>query len=262
MSDDTNYNDSTTSEDITPDSHHLLELKHQAIEDALNLNWQDAINVNLTILKKINNDTDTLSRIGFAYLKLGKFKESIKYFNKVMAIDPYNQIAIKNLQKLDNLKNESGISSSVGSMVSPLLFLEDPGKTRLAQCVNIASSKILANAHAGQEVYLKPKNHSVEIRDINNTYLGALPDDLSFRLIKYLSGNNKYTVFIRSVDKNMLTVLIREMERGKKFINQPSFLTVNMFQTYSRSLTNENDKPDVTPTGEDEEKESEEDTTE
>ncbi|OGG01863.1 hypothetical protein A2Z33_01265 [Candidatus Gottesmanbacteria bacterium RBG_16_52_11] len=224
----------------------------QAIRAALEHNWDLAISLNLKLLSHYKDSADVLNRLGFAYLKTGNLKDAKKYLNKVRLIDPYNLIATKNLAKLESIgEGEAPNPDSLqAAHVSPLLFIEDPGRTKVAQCVNTAPASIISSVHCGQEVYLKVRNHSIEIRDAHQRYLGALPDDLSFKLMKLLEGKNTYMVFIKSAEKNALTVLVREMTRGKKFANQPSFISTTSYQPYYRERQPESDKPDVTPTGE------------
>ena len=54
---------------------------------------------------------------------------------------------------------------------------------------------------SGEEVVLKTKKHAVEIRTPTDIYLGALPDDIACRLIKFIGGGNTYGVHIKSVKK-------------------------------------------------------------
>jgi len=235
------------------------DLQKNAVSAALAQQWEEAISVNLAILKLEKTNIAALNRLGFAYVNAGKKDDARKTFEKVKKIDPYNQIANKNLYKLDTIKSARKPSDPCGILVSPIMFLEDPGKTKISQCVNVAPAQSLLQLSCGQEVFLKPKNHCVEIRDVMGSYLGALPDDLSFRLIKYLDGNNKYHVYIKSVDKKSLTVFIRETSRGKKFAKQPSFASAQIVQSYNRNEqpadSISDDKPDVSATGEEVEEE-------
>jgi hypothetical protein len=223
---------------------------NDAIAAALKQNWQLAVDINIEISKTNKNDIDALNRLGFAYLKLCKVKDAKKTFEKVISIDHYNQIALKNIAKLEHITEDNIESLAINTAMSPLLFLEDPGKTKVVQCVNVAPEKILATLHCGQAIQLQAKNHCIEIRDHEQHYLGALPDDLSFRLIKLLEADNAYQVNIKSIDKNSLTVFIRELSRGKKFINQPSFVNIVSYTTFSKDIVHDTEKPDTSATGE------------
>lgn len=221
-----------------------------AIACALKQDWPEAIRINLLLLEQDNTNIDTLNRLGFAYMSSGQITQSKKTYQRVIELDEYNQIALKNLKKLSTVKQKDLISSASGPL-SPMMFLEEPGRTKIAGCVNLAPGNIIATLYSGEEVFLKAKKHCVELRDEKNTYLGALPDDLSFKLIKFIEGGNQYRAFVKSVGKNALIVFIREVARGKHFANQPSFISVSSYSPYARSEDTYTEKPDTTPTGED-----------
>ncbi|MFC1646784.1 tetratricopeptide repeat protein [Patescibacteria group bacterium] len=234
------------------------EISHfNAVQAALSHNWKKAIKINNALLKSDKDNIGILNRLGFAYLNIGKSLEAKKMFQKVKKLDPYNQIADKNLRKLESSKNTkfTELENDCNDEISPLLFIEEPGVTKIVTCINTAPKQIIASIRCGQDVFMKVKNHVVEIRDIQNRYLAALPDDLSFRLNKLISAKNKYHVLIKNVDKKTITIFIREISRGKKFINQPSFISTQLTGSYTRvsSIKSKKvivDKPDTRPTGE------------
>lgn len=229
-----------------------------AVSAALSQDWKEAIRVNTAILKANKNDIDALTRLAYAYVKTGQFILAKKTYEKVLAIDEYNQIAQKNLAKLSQMKKKN-IKNTDRVQVSPMIFLEEPGKTKIAECIHTAPSQVLSSLSAGQEVMLKQKNHCVEIRSLQNTYLAALPDDLSFKLNKLISAGNTYQAVVKSVDKNSLKVIIRELTRGKRFANQPSFISTTSYVPFSQSGAGAaSEGPDMTPTGEDQDVSAEE----
>ena len=109
-------------------------------------------------------------------------------------------------------------------ILSPSLFLEEPGITTLVSLVKVAEPQKLLTLSPGTVVELVIKKRGVSVIDGNKQYLGAFPDDSAFHLLKLLKGGNKYQVIIKSVKPNGLTILIREIYRSKKFKNQASFL--------------------------------------
>jgi tetratricopeptide (TPR) repeat protein len=228
-------------------------LQTTAINAALSQNWKEAIRINLSILKIQKDDIASLCRLGYAYLKSGQMKEAKKTYEKVLSLDQYNQIADKNLKKLLTLKKKD-LESDSQVALSPMMFLEEPGITKIVECINVAPPQTLATLSAGQEVTFKSKNHCIEIRTTQQTYLGALPDDLSFRLLKLIEAGNTYRVIVKGIEKNGLKVLIRETARGKKFANQPTFAASTSYIPFSRG-GNTSDAPDMTPTGEDDDEE-------
>lgn len=199
------------------------KLEEQAIKAALSSNWQEAVELNQEILKRFPEDIDVLNRLGYAFFKLGKIKEARRFFKKVLKINRYNPVASKNLIRLKKIKKIE--PQKEGASVSPTLFLEEPGKTKIITLVKIASQKVLSSLSIGQPVIFNPKRYSIEVRTKDKTYLGTIPDDLSFRLIRLIKNGYKYQGFVKNVKENFLSIFLREMKRGPKLKGQPSFAT-------------------------------------
>lgn len=193
-----------------------------AIKEALAQNWKEAIRINQNILNDDPKDIDALNRLGYALLKTGKFTQAKQTFDKILNIDPYNRITLVNIKKIPSLKKHKS-DHQCGSTVSPLLFLEDPGKTKIVDCVNAAPSAMLSTLTCGQELVLKSKKHGVDLRDTANRYVGALPDDMAYKIGKFMEAGNNYSAHVKRITKSCVSVFIREVKRGKRFRNQPSF---------------------------------------
>jgi len=219
-----------------------------AIAAALAQDWKEAIRVNLAILKRDTSDIESLCRLAFAFLKTGQLLAAKRTYQKVLVLDKYNQIATKNLKKMTSLKKKD-MTSGASSYMSPMIFLEEPGKTKIVECVHVAPSHVLSTLSAGQEVFLKPKHHGIDVRTSNRTYVAALPDDMSFKLHKMMAGGNTYQAIVKGVDKKSVKVMLRELSRGKKFVKQPSFTSTTSYVSFAKSGIRET--PDMTPTGED-----------
>ncbi len=222
------------------------KIVRQAIDVALSGDWTKAVELNTEIIAENADNVDAYNRLGFAHLKLREFAKAKTAFQKALELDPYNQIATKHLAIIGITKNNPAEKVEIGPL-SPLMFLEDPGKTKLVVCVNPAPSNVLVSLTSGQEAFLKCKKHSVEVRDSNDRYVGALPDDVAFKLIKYIEGGNTYQVAIKSVAKNSVSVIIRELSRGAAFASQPSFLHAlpTATATFEPILPNEKTETDV-----------------
>jgi len=227
-----------------------------AITAALKQDWELATLINTQLLKQDESNVGSLNRLGYAYLKTGELTKAKKLFQKVLSLDPYNQIAQKNSKILPLVSTKKPIVNNK-KYISSLMFIEDPGKTKIAACINTATTEVLSHIYPGQEVLLKAKNHCVEVRSEEQAYLAALPDDLSFKLIKLLEGGNTYQVLVKSVGKNELSVIIRELTRGKQYAHQPSFVSVSStYSALSGTIPKSGDKPDTTTTGESDEEET------
>ena len=209
------------------DDSSTLSLRRQAIQAALNCNWEEALTLNQRLTELEPESADCLNRLAKAYLELGKYTTAKKIYEAVLKLDPYNQIAEKNLKKVASLiKNGSnGVKNNTNHIIlSPELFLHEPGVTKLVTLIKVAEPQRLLSLSTGTMVSLIVKNRGISVTDSGNQYLGALPDDIAHHLLKLLKGGNKYQALIKSIKPNSLTILIRETFRSKKFRNQASFL--------------------------------------
>lgn len=202
----------------------MPDLSHSAIQCALSQDWKQAIKINVDILEKDKNDTEAMCRLAYAYSQLGRIDEAKRIYRKILTIDRYHAIARKNLDRISVIARSWGQTTDRTKVrISPNLFIEEPGKTKTVVLRNIAPVKRLAQVNIGDSVTLFAKNHSIEVRDQEKIYLGALPDDIAFRMIRFLKAGNVYQVSIKNVHKNTLSVFIRETRRGKRFIMQSTF---------------------------------------
>ncbi len=229
---------------------------NQAILAALSQNWQVALTHNQTILLENPNDIDALNRITYAYIQMAEYKKARTYGLRVIALDKYNAIALKNLQKIklrQSVKKKPDSSNMLygkGS-ISPALFLEEPGRTKLVSLVNVAPKNILCTLSIGDHVSLVIKKRQIEARTGGKIYLGAFPDDLGFRLRRLVKYGNQYEAYIKSVGKNSIIVFIKEVKRSKRFRNQPTFPVTNeiafpSFTTYPPFSISEEDRLSLT----------------
>ncbi|MBL7036327.1 hypothetical protein ISR94_00575 [Candidatus Microgenomates bacterium] len=196
-------------------------LAQKAINLALKCEWEKAIEVNEKILKTNKEDVDALNRLARASAEIGKTAAATKCCKKVIKIDPSNAIANKALVKYK--KTKINMKTASDKAAGPSTFLEEPGKTKIVILLNPGDSKFLATLDAGDKMLLNTHSHRVSITTSNGKHIGRLPDDLAARIKTLVSGGNKYEVFVKSVENTTIKVFLKEIERGKDFINTPSF---------------------------------------
>ena len=199
-------------------------LSQQAIDAALDSEWEKALKLNKQIIKIEPQNVDALNRQARAYMELGKGNLAKKYYSEVLKFDPYNPIAQKNLKIIKSFKPNGHSLHGVQTRLSPSLFLQEPGKTKIVSLLKVAEPQKLSQAFCGMKVDMVIKNRKITIIDLNSNYLGVLPDDISHLLLRLTKGGNKYDLFIKSIKVNGLAILIKETYRSKRFKNQPSFL--------------------------------------
>lgn len=197
-----------------------MSLKTQAIQTALQGNWNEAILLNKNLVKQNPNDIDALNRLALAYMIIGKSKEAKTAYQKVVNMDPLNSIALRNLKKLKD-KNLN-LSSSVYQINNN--FLEEPGKTKVIELINIAQPKIVESLRSGQSLLLIIKRLKIFVQE-DKQYIGVLPDDIAKRLIKFIKSGCQYEAFLKSANTHKVTVFIKEVKKTTRFKDQPSFLS-------------------------------------
>lgn len=229
----------------------LEQQENQAIQAALAGDWEKAISLNQEILKADPQNIPALNRLTWAYIQSGKLAQAKKICQKASSIDPYNQIVIRNKRLMDNLKpaDVKKLRCKKAKSESHVLFLEDPGKTKVVKLVRLASPQVIFRQRPSDKVLLIPKKHTIAIHSLDGDYLGSLPDDISLRLIRFIKGGNCYEAVIKSVESNNLEVFIRETKRGKKYCNIQSFIctsTQNQFFFDQENPDNSPIEPETT----------------
>lgn len=206
-------------------SANLMSLtKTQAIQTALKGDWQKAVELNSQILEESPEDIDALNRLGFAFASLGNVKQAKSTYQKVLSLDVQNPIALKNLKRLTGLDTKK--------MTPPLtfvpmnnIFIEEPGKTKVVDLINVADQKVVGKLRCGETLVLQVKRMKIFVLDQEKMYIGMLPDDLSKRLIKFINGGNTYEAFVKTVNNHRVSIFMKETKRTNRFRNQPSFAT-------------------------------------
>jgi len=194
-----------------------LLLRQQAIEAAKMADWPLAIELNSAILAQNQNNIEALNRLGLAYLKKQQISEAKKIFQKVLQLDKSNIIANKHLRCI---KNNESVPDVVFANAE---FIEEPGRSKVVSLHRLTNKTVLQNLKVGQACRLQLKNRYVSVTDENERHIGALPEDLSFRLSNLIKTGNKYSCVIYKVNDKECAVQIKELERSKRNAQIQSF---------------------------------------
>lgn len=196
-------------------------LARRAISAALANDWAEARQVNLDILDENPEDKDALNRLARAYMQLGDYKNAVNCADKVLALDPLNNIASRCAAKCNVLAGKGVLKN--GSVSIDNTFLEIPGKTKIVSLINLCDFGILARLDAGSEVVMIPRQHKVTIVTHEETYIGRLPDDIAMRIIYLVKNGNEYSTHIKSITDSGVKIFIRELNRSPSISHIPSF---------------------------------------
>lgn len=181
----------------------INSLIQKAIKAAKEQQWQQALDFNAAILELDTQNLDALNRSGLAHMQLKQVSQAKKIFQTVLQIDKTNNLAKKHLQRIKN-KQVSSIPTFPRQM-----FIEEPGKTKTVELTRLGEKEILTEASVGQFCELTPKKRFITV-SVQGRYLGALPEDISFRLSTLLRSGNTYSCYIRSISPKHVTVFLKE----------------------------------------------------
>lgn len=197
----------------------------QAIALAMEGRWREAVEANESLIESFPSDVDAYNRLGRAHMELGEYSLSGKAYEKSLEIDPYNNIARKNINRLSHLV-EAGTETngeSVPDKVEPQQFIEEVGKAGVVDLRRLAPPEILAKTVAGSRVNLGIEGRRLVVETSHGEYLGQVEPRHGQRLIKLMEGGNRYTAVIISSSEEAATVIIREVYQHPGQTGQPSF---------------------------------------
>ena len=196
----------------------LNDLRLEAVVAAKKGLWTQAVELNQALLDQDPNDVEALNRLGVALMQVNKPTDAKRAFKLALKIDPKNNIAKKNLAKL---KLNHSLAPRINSSQ---IFVEEPGKTKLVKLHRLADKAVLEKLSIGDEAHLKVKKRYVSV-EVDGRYVGALPEDISFRLTKLMRTGNKYACYIKHAEANRCLVYLKETKRSKRNAHVHSFPT-------------------------------------
>ena len=205
------------------DATRLRDVKSKvAVKRALEGKWEEAAAINEEILYYFPNNTEALSRLGKACLEAGYYDKARTSFEKVLTLAPHNNIAKKNLARLERL-SQGGAASHTTRRVVPRLFLEESGKSGITDLRMAATEEALAKASGGDGVSLEVLNHTLVVKSSDEDVLGYVEPRLGSRLVRLTNQGNRYEGAILSASSDRITVIIREIYRNPTLAGVPSF---------------------------------------
>jgi len=194
----------------------------QAIRLAMQGRWREAVAINQSLVESFPSDVSAHNRLGRAYMELGEFSSAWEAYHRALALDPYNTIARKNLDRLSRLK-ESMVSSQGGSQVEPLHFIEETGKAGVVNLCNLGPPEIVAKMVAGDRVYLRVQGADLIVENGRGECLGQVEPRHARRLIKLMAGGNEYAAAVVSSTEDTASIIIREVYQHPSQAGRLSF---------------------------------------
>jgi hypothetical protein len=192
-----------------------------AIQLALQGRWEEAADLNKSILEAFPTDVDAYNRLGKAMTELGRYDQAREAYQKSLEIDPLNSISRKNLSRLASLGK--GAAPRKGAQkISPQMFIEEMGKTGVTTLVR-PDMEIAARMTAGDLVKLTAKSGSLTVVSLQDERIGEVEPKLAQRLIKLIEGGNQYVAAIAGMREGEVRVFVRETFQHPSQLGKLSF---------------------------------------
>ncbi len=185
----------------------LETLIKKAVKAAIALDWPSARDLNLQVLEQDTENLDAKVRLGKAYLELRDYAKAKKCFKEVLAVDPINPVAKKNMELAKEEKHSP--ASTNGGLTNiiqePATFIQAPAeivaKGFTAQKLPMGASLEVKVFSQFAKLYYIYKDDRVELAVITEPKIVR-------RLKTGKDGGATFTgTFVRGMDKD-ITVLI------------------------------------------------------
>lgn len=194
----------------------VVRLKRQGAEQAIQLalesKWEEAVALNRSIVQAAPADVDAWNRLGKALLELGRFGEAYEAYGQSLSLDPVNQIARRNLERLEGLQDQAAPRPGGTGRVAQDMFIEEVGKTGVTILQN-TPVELLPTLTAGDEVYLRPGDDSINVENADGSVIGSVEAKLALRLLRLIEGGNQYAAAVKSLTEREVEMIIKETYR-------------------------------------------------
>jgi len=193
----------------------------EAVSLAVQGRWEEAVTVNTAILEIVPDDVEANNRLGRALMETGNHAGAREVYERTLKLDPYNNIAKKNLKRLDELEVIKPREDRHKIIAD--VFVEETSKARLCNLINLAPRETIALMAPGEPVTLTVEGQKLVARNAHGEYLGEGEPKYGLRLVKLIEGGNQYSGAVSSLINNELKILIREVYQDPSQAGRLSF---------------------------------------
>lgn len=193
----------------------------QAIQLAMQSRWEDAVQVNSSILAVFPNDVDALNRLGKALSEVGRYGEARDAYQRALAVDSTNVIARRNLDRLKTLGDDAG-PREAARRVDPQLFIEEMGRTGVTTIHNLPPA-LTKRLSAGDALNLVAQDGVLVVSSVDGEVLGPVEPKMGSRLLRLMEGGNRYAAAVASIQDSGCKIIIKETYQHPSQVGRPSF---------------------------------------
>ncbi len=202
-----------------------INLGKDAVKLALDGEWARAAELNRAILELYADDCEAANRLAKALMELGDYPAARTVLVDLLSRRPDNNIARKNLARLETLESAGAPRPASSAHVAGLspLFIEEGGKSCTTTLRLAGDGSDRAVVVAGDTVTLSISGDAVAVNSADGQQLGVVEPRLSRRLRKLMAGGNQYGAAVVSINQDALSVVIRETQQHPSLRNVVSF---------------------------------------
>lgn len=200
-------------------------LGKEAVKAALKGEWESAAELNRALLELNPNDCEASNRLAKALMELGDYAEARQILETLRVRAPGNNIARKNLARLEQLQTCGGDirRSAAGDDGLPRMFIAESGKSCTTILQKPAGASAMATVSAGDVVALQLCGETVAVTARDGSYLGTLERRLGRRLHKLMAAGNQYAAAIVGTGAAGISVILRETRQHPTLRHVVSF---------------------------------------
>ncbi len=203
-------------------------LGKEAVKAALKGEWERAAELNRAVLELNPNDCEASNRLAKALMELGDYTEARQILETLRVRAPGNNIARKNLARLEQLQTCGGDPpvagrSAAGDDGLPGMFIAESGKSCTTILEKPAVASAMATVSAGDVVALNLRGEGVAVTARDGGYLGTIERRLGRRLHKLMAAGNQYAAAVVGTDAEGISVILRETRQHPTLRHVVSF---------------------------------------
>ena len=194
----------------------------EAVQEALESRWTDALATNQALIEKYGADEDTHNRIGKALTELGRLQEALDSYSASLTINPLNPIAQKNVRKLAALLESKETVATAAKPIDVEAFSEEPGKSALTVLTPPAVQVAVVVA-PGDPVELQSSDLQLLAETSRGVPLGEVDKKIARRLLPLMASGNRYSAAVARVADRAIEIIIRETYQAPENAHVTSF---------------------------------------
>lgn len=205
------------------------DLSREAVNLAVNGDWERATEVNKAILELFPTDVEAMNRLVKALIELGNYLDARAVLNQVCEVAPYNNIAKKNLARLDHLTSNPDSATTGAARPArkpapqPQTFIEESGKSATTVIRNTRGARSRVHVSPSDPVVLSRDKNTVAVRTLDGELLGQVEPKMGTRLARLIDAGNKYSAAVVTVNDDGISIMIRETFKHRSLNNTVSF---------------------------------------